>query len=676
MVLSLSSPPRPELFEIEPTYPLPLSTPPSFLSSIQEIVLSAIPEEFFFPSLEVEPLFYQLAKQMPFFRSPHDLQGNKTIPITCICLASYTHGVGRYVSDSLARWLIPGKFCPICGEVSLNFRFKAHPHFSFYLTQKMVWVEDQEDLAIAQKNLSQLFKEMKITILAVHHARHLSSLRSQNADNRDLIIQQTLSSMLNWDIRPDESLFEQFQGLFSKIQSEEKSDLIRQNFIQLSARRPKAFDRDLFHEVAQSISLFGKSFYLNHPPRFISRVLAYFYLFRKLLQDNVKKNAGKRHTHFKLLKGEKSHREILSFVFAVNLLSDEERFEESNLTLAFQAVSPNLEIVPSSLIQDRRHEMIRLFYFECRKRDQSLFSPKEIQALQETLLPHLLRNIKIPYTPIFMPRNEEEVLRGVIVLSKQIKYVRDLPQVSIHYEAQSKSDLTFTVIIVQLLKGSTPPLRKVLDSLSELYVEIDDIRSAGSLKKKYTKEAAIVRIRLDKSAFLRSDFSVDILRARQKIVLELSKTLGELRDFNGGIILKQDEALSSLRKSLAPLSLDRDLLLEKYFYSLRPGVMQAVYETEILHAHFSLLEEAIIKNLWLLHAEKGKYLLLFFKSVSEPLKKELLEALHLLRIPSQDLSTTWVEVGDVSYLGLIYRFNYEKEKEVLLSSLHEVMRRH
>ncbi|HSX10907.1 MAG TPA: hypothetical protein VLF94_04240, partial [Chlamydiales bacterium] len=178
--------------------------------------------------------------------------------------------------------------------------------------------------------------------------------------------------------------------------------------------------------------------------------------------------------------------------------------------------------------------------------------PDLISDLKEKLPCEFLRQAENVVHPIFMPRNEEELIRNLIVLATQIKYVRDLPQVSIHYEKQTDVDLNFTVIIARLLKGNIEPLRKLLDK-SALKMDIDDVRIMGYLKQKYAKEAAIVRVTVDKKRFFRPDYSVDLLRARQKIVSQLNQCLGEFRDFNGGMILKQDESLGQLRQELGKL---------------------------------------------------------------------------------------------------------------------------
>lgn len=299
-------------------------------------------------------------------------------------------------------------------------------------------------------------------------------------------------------------------------------------------------------------------------------------------------------------------------------------------------------------------------------------NPKENLAMRESL-PDLLLELKqkLPREsarqsnvvhPIFMPRNEEELIRNLIVLAAQIKYVRDLPQVSIHYEKQTDDDLTFTIIASRLLKGRTEPIRKSLEK-SRLKIDIDHVRIMGYLLQKYPKEAAIFHLTIDKRPFFRPDHSVDLLRARQKIVAELTFILGEFRDFNGGMILKQDEALGLLRQEVGEITQEKEFLLENYFYSLKPGIMQTIHDSSILKSHFDLLMNALRSTskttpYRLVTKSVDKFYLYFFLSEEKkeiPGKEIIATAIAPLLISPHDLTNCFLEIGSTTALGFILR---------------------
>lgn len=285
--------------------------------------------------------------------------------------------------------------------------------------------------------------------------------------------------------------------------------------------------------------------------------------------------------------------------------------------------------------------------------------PNLIAELKEKLSCEFLRQVENVVHPIFMPRNEEELIRNLIVLATQIKYVRDFPQVSIHYEKQTDADLNFTVIIARLLKGNIESLRKILEK-SSLKMDIDDVRVMGYLKQKYAKETAILRVTVDKKPFFRPDYSVDLLRARQKIVAQLSQSLGEFRDFNGGMILKQDEALGQLRQELGKLSRKKEFLLENYFYSLKPGIMQTVHDASVLKKHFELLTTVTQADLKLqpyhmVGESMGKFFLCYIAAAAPTFKEGVLNAIAPLEISSRDLTTSFLEIDDSTAMGFILR---------------------
>lgn len=705
------------LFKIESTYSLPSAIPASYLQVIQEIVDRLIPDSFLIESVcnpnprDLSAFFYRFSKSLPIIqyggveefpsketenlrskkvrkaalRNGSDLslpalqKSSYSLPITFLIPAEYTHGAGRYLSDTLSRWLIPGKITNITSYISLNFRFAIYPEMTFFMIQETLFSNDLNDLHHIQTNLPTLIEEIKINIMAVYHARYISSLRSSSPEHKQLIIQENISCILNQSENKDQNLYDQMQVFFAKSTAEEKLDEIKKNISYLLTNRPKIFDRNLFYEIAYYSALFKDSFSSQRHPKHLSRVIAYQYLFKKILSDKIKKNPQNRHLSLKVLRTVLNENEpIVSILFGFNFLKDTERFEAKHLMEAIKALLPDAKCLPDSMIVDRRHDKIRFFYLELAKRS---FTPSEIKALKVKLSQEILRQIENVVHPVFMPRNDEELIRNLIVLNKQIKYKRDIPQVSIHYETQSESDLNFTVIFARLLSPSSPPLSKLLQkNISSMKFAIEDVRISGYLKNKYPKESAILKITVDKSPFFRTDYSVDLLRARQKISIELKKLLGEFRDFNGGIILKQEESLTQLRECMGSLTAKKELLLENYFYSLRPAIMQTVYDSTTLKTHFELFLKTKASSLaastyQIQTSHRGKYLLCCIKGISPSFKEKILEVIAAQRIPSYDFTTSFSHIDQTALLGIILRKDHRHNISLFKEKIEETMSR-
>src|SRR5262249_49375099 len=140
--------------------------------------------------------------------------------------------------------------------------------------------------------------------------------------------------------------------------------------------------------------------------------------------------------------------------------------------------------------------------------------------------------------------------RNILALSKQIRYLRDIPQVIISFEEQTDRNLIFRIIYVRLLLEEKKPLG-LNDNSTFLRFMPERTKVVGYLRKKYEKEATVFRVKFAKDSFLRGDHSIDLYKARQALVNELNRLFGEFRDFNGGMIAKQNELLTEVKTYLA-----------------------------------------------------------------------------------------------------------------------------
>ena len=603
-----------------------------------------------------------------------------SLPIVCLIPGEYTHGAGRYITDTLARWLIPGKNTVIIGQVSLNFRFTAYPSLTFFILQNIACALNLNDLEIMQNNLPRWMTELRINIMAVYRARYLTALRSSPIQYKNLIIEENISSILSRKEDPERNLYDHIQQVFVQSNPEERMNEIKKNISFLLTARPKTFDRDVFYEIVHHAALF-KNIFSSKSPRHLSRIIAYHYLFKKTLVQKIQHAPQTRHCSLKILRGDLHEQEPrVALLLGFNFLKDTERFDIKHLMEALKSCLPHVQCPADSLIVDRRHEKIRFFYFELAKGGLP-FTREEFQQIKAQFPQEIERQIEHVVHPVFMPRNDEELLRNLIVLSNQLKYARDIPQVTIHYDTQVESELTFIVILVRLLRKTSPSLSQLVqEAPSVIKISIDDVRIAGYLKNKYPKEASILRVCVNKNPFFRTDHSVDVLRARQKIACELKNLFGEFRYFNGGMILKQDEALEQLRHHMEPLTKEQELLLENYFYSLRPGIMQTVSESTTLKIHFELLLKAIDAPFsplthQIFSLSIPQYFLCIVKAISPSFKDMLLDTIASLRIPSHDLVTTFLQIGPMGLMGSILRVHDGKEMAItrFLQAIEHVM---
>jgi len=253
-------------------------------------------------------------------------------------------------------------------------------------------------------------------------------------------------------------------------------------------------------------------------------------------------------------------------------------------------------------------------------------------------------------------------MRNILSLSSQIKYLRDIPQVFISFDEQSYNHLYFTIIIVRVLKAKSTSIQEMFEKTRSFLEYVHDrSRTVGFLRKKYPKEATVFRVKVSKEQFLRRNHSVDLYKARQAVVAELTRVVGEVRDFNGGMITKQNELLIEVRDLLADKVKHNELMLENFFYSLTPVIMRTVLEPEALKTLFLMLLDAqeygfFSEESYSLktHVEKS-FVFAMISAESRAIERDIKLTLEELKMDSSALAMSYVKVYDTHYLGYVYR---------------------
>ena len=382
--------------------------------------------------------------------------------------------------------------------------------------------------------------------------------------------------------------------------------------------------------------------------------------------------------HLHALQGSKH---ILGFIVALNFLKEKEVFEKRHLLKAIQNYVPGAQAVENSFFESRRGtESVCTLYIGVEKSSGEEFTAEELRALRRTLPLDLKGRIEHLMHPVFMPRNEEEILRNVLILGNQLRFLRDIPQVIISFDEQTHTGLFFTVILVRVIKSGAPSIEELFRKANSLnYYSHDRTKVIGYLRKIYLKEATVFRIKLPKEPFLRSDHSIDLYKARQAVFDELCAVLGEVRDFNGGMISKQNELLSQLRALLGDSARYYELLLENFFYSLTPVAVRTLMEPGALKILFEMQLEAIEGRL---APEEGysikmrnnpEFVFIMIKARDRAVREEISRIFSMLQVTSPDLARSYVKVYEMSYVGYIYRCDQPATQRQFLQTIHNIL---
>ncbi|MGH2612332.1 MAG: hypothetical protein ACRDFB_04715, partial [Rhabdochlamydiaceae bacterium] len=288
---------------------------------------------------------------------------------------------------------------------------------------------------------------------------------------------------------------------------------------------------------------------------------------------------------------------VMGVVIAIQLSSVYERFEDEHILLAIQKcllpVQAGVQAVKESfLVFQKPGELFRLLYLEVEKTSADAFSSSELKLLKNGLKKELKRHVETLNPSVFGINEIEETMRNIFSLSQELQSPSDLPQVMISFERMLENTLVFRMIVVRPVENGAKTLSKCFQGLRDSCEYVHERTAVvGSLSadKTIVKEASVFRLKIPKKNFLlRSDSSFNLYRARSHALALLNQTIGEVRDYNGGIFCKQLELFEQFKYHFSGEEEKNPELLEDFFYSLKPTEIQAILPLSSLLKLFNL----------------------------------------------------------------------------------------
>ncbi len=612
-------------------------------NSIQNALRRILPNEFFFDEETPQECFDKFSKSLPIIKwlewgEPPE----KKVSIFLLC--RYRPSGSKFFYDLISRWLIPGKRLHVGLFFSTDFKMCDFEEELYTISEIVLCLEGEHELDTVRRNLTILEPEIRLGVASVYHASRILEIKGLSADEKTTLIQEKIASLIQ--------------------------------------KRPQDFDYDIFSQMQHFLVMCREDFKAVREYRHMSRLISVFYLFRKVLRQQVETFSNKRHLSVKLIKA-RLHlpfgvKRVLAIFVGLNFLKENEIFEQKHLVKAIQSYIPDAQAIEDSFfIDEDREDKIQTIYLEIEKADHTDFSLQEIRSLRHGLPEDLKSRVEQLMRPIFMPRNEEEVMRNIVTLSHQLKYIRDLPQVVISFDEQTDRELFFTVVLVRVLFSESLSIQELfLSKKSGLQFIPDRVKKVGLLRNKYTKEATVFRVKLPNEAFLREDHSLDLYKARQEVIFRLQQVIGEIRDFNGGMIAKQLEVFLALKEMLGEAGDQYEFLLENFFHSLFPVELRSVLDPEPLKSLFLMLvtltQEEKTRHAFHFKRERGNLFVMI--SVQENnAKQKVFEAVELLNILSSQLVCLHLQLFETLYLGYIYFCDEEVSQNLFLKTLQQTL---
>lgn len=613
----------------------------SYQHHYDKIVLEIL-KQLLEKKLEEDSLESFLSKELPLITT--SLIQDPPFNLSLYLICKKRGNAAKFFSEMMSKWLIPGKLLnsPLC--LVVDFKFQQIPDNVYTLVEMQIPIERQWDCEMMLRNFEILMQEIKLGVSSTYHANRVLEMRG--------------------------------------LSGNEKIGLVQEEITHLIERFPQRFDYDIFTMMQQCFVISREQFKIIRECHHLVRVISCLYLLRKNLLVRVERSPQKRQISL-LFKRARLHmplgvKHILGVFVGINFLRENEVFAKKHLVRAIQILIPHIKAIEESYLEiEEADYSVHLMYLEVEKEEKEAFTTEEIKLLRNELADHLKGRVEYLLRPIFMPRNEEEVIRNIIVLSHQLKYVKDLPQVVISFEEQTDKQLSFTVILVRVLGDQSSPVTALIKKINSNYeVVIERERKIGMIRNKYPKEAVVMRVGLPSLPFLREDDSVDLYVARREVLSEIQKAFGEVRDFNGGMISKQAEAFLMLRKMLGSLAFQHKLLLENFFHSIYPIECRSTLNPRILKNLFLMLLE--------MNKKKGRRYAISFENEEEyqlvlidfyevGLKQKVLDGIHQLGLLSRKLIQMHLQTVDGIHLGYIYLEEDEEKRKNFYDTLKGIL---
>ena len=336
-------------------------------------------------------------------------------------LCKYRQNASHFFYEMISRWLLSNKRLNVELFFSSDVRLPRLSDDLLTVAEIVVQIKSTQELEEIRRNFKQIETELRLGLISHYQARRILEFKGLSNDGKTAMIQEKIGSLI-------QSRSKDFDcGIFSQMQ----------HFL-VTCRDEFKSERDYHH---------------------ISRIISNIYSVRNLLKRNIEVVTNQRHIILKLLKTRLIPRQkpeegrfVLGILVGLNFLREHEIFEKGHLIGAISQIIKNVRAVEGSFIVDRSQgNLIQMNYLEIEKSDGQDFTHEEIQTLRMHLPDQLKTHVEQLTHPVFMPRNEEEVLRNIMALSRQLRFVTDIPQVIISFDEQRGSDLSFTVILLRVL---------------------------------------------------------------------------------------------------------------------------------------------------------------------------------------------------------------------------------
>lgn len=451
-------------------------------------------------------------------------------------IASDRVGSAMFFYEMISRWLLPLQQLHVLAYYAFDMVVEKKGAIVASIT---IQAATESELSSIEMRLPILFEELRLGLQSSYHAKRILEIKGLSiSDKMGFVLDHLRKVIRRFPERYDYDLIPLMQRFFIHMSDEYRND------------------RSVLVLEKRILNMYGISRRIQRQ----SRVERYIDL-------RVRKDAVMH------LFGEKR---VLCLTVGINFIKDTERCTRKHLEQAISEVVPEAHLVPESYYEEVNPEgKSRVFSLElefekepppgCVKRVLTLF-PGAIQAHIEQLA-----------KPLVMPRNDEEVMKHMILLSGQLTSPKDIPQMILSFSEQTEQELVFTVILARVLKEGMLSMAQLLEKVEGMRLE--KVRVRGVVWKKYPKELSVIRVSVP--MFFEDQFGkVHFMKARNRVQKKIEALVGPVRDFFGGMYEKDQKQLEQLILELQNVGSSFDV--ERFYQGIFPSEYRSVFPNSLL----------------------------------------------------------------------------------------------
>lgn len=331
---------------------------------------------------------------------------------------------------------------------------------------------------------------------------------------------------------------------------------LREEVLKAAFRFPGLFSRLLYRSFEQFVVNSPSDFLAVRTKFHLKEILCFQFFLQKKLEKALQENRSQKHFILKLFRGPSRICVCLAYSSSYNNM-------KPRVLNALDSQMPGISEVSRSFYTWQSPELPYTYtYFEVDKLRGKDLNMKELGMIEKIVISEITASP--PLTPaVFWPYNKEESHRQIQLLVREMTHTKDIPHVSIHFQEQTAHSLEFLVHLVRPEAIKQVELEALPESLYFFRYSHHVIHTPFSI------EIEAFSIKLDAQIFNVRN-SINLLYARRYLVKQLEVIIGSFRDYNGGLLEKQQDHFEMVRLELSSKIPNFDHFAEKVFYALHP----------------------------------------------------------------------------------------------------------